>query len=114
MNADSLKYIILNELQNLKGCDIVCFDSKCEGSIADYMIIANTRSQRHLDSVADGIAKVVKKDANISSRRDGLPQHGWIIIDASYIMVSLFTPEVRNRYNLEELFTQRYGEPRYE
>jgi ribosome-associated protein len=58
-----------------------------------------------LKALADGIAEDAKKKADIIPwGTEGEPSGGWVLLDYGDLIVHLFSPEMRNYYNLEELW----------
>jgi len=75
-------------------------------SIADYFIICSGTSGRLLITLADSILENVRKTENLRGRLDGAGESGWIVIDLKDIVVHLFSPDKRNYYKLEELWSE--------
>lgn len=102
--ADMLSEI--NEcLEDNKAEDMTTIDLQGKTSLADYMVIASGRSQRHVGALADHLARSLKKHGFGKAHLEGLPQADWVLIDAGDIIVHLFRPEVREFYNLEKMWS---------
>ncbi len=72
--------------------------------IADYMVIASGRSARHVDAMTEHLLVKLKHAGIRNVRSEGREKKDWVLIDASYVIVHLFRPEVRAYYNLEKLW----------
>ena len=84
---------------------MVTIDLKNKSSVADCMIVASGRSQRHVGALADHILRALK-DAGIGKAKvEGMPHCDWVLIDAGDVIVHLFRPEVRAFYNLEKIWS---------
>ncbi len=59
-----------------------------------------------LDSLADAVKSEVKKEFNISGRIEGVPSSGWLVVDLGDVVVHLFSPDKRDFYRLEDLWSQ--------
>ena len=95
----------MNRLDDDKAEDIVLIDLKDKSSVADCMIVASGRSQRHVGALADHILRALK-DAGIGKAKvEGMPHCDWVLIDAGDVIVHLFRPEVRSFYNLEKIWS---------
>lgn len=95
----------MNRLDDDKAQDIVLIDLKDKSSVADCMIVASGRSQRHVGALADHILRALK-DAGIGKAKvEGMPHCDWVLIDAGDVIVHLFRPEVRSFYNLEKIWS---------
>ena len=96
---------VLGCLDDAKAEDITSIDVKEKTSVADYMVVASGRSQRHVSAVADQLSRALK-DAGVKGvRPEGLPHCDWVLMDAGDVVVHLFRPEVRSFYNLEKLWS---------
>lgn len=72
--------------------------------MADAMIVASGRSQRHVAALADHVARKLKEAGAAQVRVEGLPNADWVLIDAGDLIVHIFRPEVREFYNLERIW----------
>lgn len=88
--------------------DIVRIDLKGKSSIADTMIIASGRSQRHVGAIADHVVRDLRKGGFGRARVEGLPNCDWVLVDGGDVIVHIFRPEVRDFYNLEKMWTANF------
>ena len=70
----------------------------------DNMVIASGNSNRHVASIAEKLISVVKKTTDISVRTEGITNADWVLIDCGDVIVHVFRQEVRDFYNLEQLW----------
>lgn len=98
--VEALKGII----DDAKAEDIIAIDLVGKTSIADAMIVASGRSDRHVGAIAERIMTALKEMGQPSPRVEGMPVCDWVLIDAGDVIVHLFRPEVRGFYNLEKLW----------
>jgi ribosome-associated protein len=97
--------IILSSLEDDKAEDIVAFDIRGKSSLADMLVIASGRSQRHVGALAEHLAQKLKEAGAGSVRVEGLPTCDWVLVDAGDVIVHLFRPEVRTFYNIERIWS---------
>ncbi len=97
--------MILARLDDDKAQDVVFIDLKDKSSVADAMIVASGRSQRHVGAMADHLLRALKDAGLGKARVEGLPHADWVLIDAGDLIVHLFRPEVRAFYNLEKIWS---------
>ena len=57
-----------------------------------------------LHALAKSIIEKTKGEYSKRSRLEGTPESGWIVIDFGSIVIHLFDDDLRNYYNLEELW----------
>jgi len=93
-------------LEDAKALDVVVVDLAGKTTIADYMVVASGRSQRHVGAVADQISRTLRKQGYGRPRVEGLPHCDWVLIDSADVIIHIFRPEVREFYNLEKLWSE--------
>jgi ribosome-associated protein len=92
-------------LDDMQAEEIIEIDLRGKTALADTMIIASGRSNRHVGAIADRVGEFMKEDSLVAPRIEGLPHCDWVLIDAGDVIVHLFRPEVRLFYNLEKLWS---------
>ena len=95
---------VLAWLDEAKAEDIVTIPLDGKSSIADYMVIASGRSDRHVGAIAQQIQSKLKDLGLGRVRVEGLESCDWVLVDTGDIMVHVFRPEVREFYNLEKMW----------
>ena len=96
--------LVLAALDDAKAEDVVSIDVKDKTSIADHMVVASGRSQRHVGAIADQVEKLLREKGYGRIKVEGLEQCDWVLVDAGDVIVHLFEPEVRTFYNLEKMW----------
>lgn len=91
-------------LDDDKAEDIQAIDLTGRSIIADAMIIASGRSQRHVIAMAEHLRDRLKADGLGTPQIAGMDQGDWVVLDAGDVVVHLFRPEVRAFYNLEGMW----------
>ena len=105
LDAKALGELILARLDDDKAQEVVFIDLKDKSSVADAMIVASGRSQRHVGAMADHLLRSLKDAGMGKARVEGLPHCDWVLIDAGDLIVHLFRPEVRSFYNIEKIWS---------
>ena len=82
----------------------VVIDLRGKSSIADYMLLASGRSQRQIAALAERLLATLRAKGHRRVSAEGLPHGDWVLIDAGDVIVHLFRPESRSRYNLEKMW----------
>lgn len=95
---------IITVLDKKKAQDIVAIQIKELTILADCFIIANGTSSVHIRSLADEVETELKKENILPLAIEGKAT-GWVLMDYSDVVLHLFTPEAREYYNLERLWT---------
>ncbi|MGQ3674509.1 ribosome silencing factor [Xanthobacter sp. TB0139] len=105
-SAEETLALIHSRLEDDKSEDIVSIDLRGKTAIADYMVVASGRSQRHVGAIADHLIEALKAAGVRHVRVEGQPACDWVLIDANDVIIHVFQPEVRSFYNIEKMWTQ--------
>lgn len=103
-NPEALS-LVRDCLEDAKAEDIVTIALEPKTALADHMVIASGRSNRHVSAIADQLVDKLKASGARDLRIEGVPQCDWVLVDAGSVIVHLFRPEVRSFYNLEKLWS---------
>ena len=99
--------VIIEAIQDKKGQKITTIDfSEIEGASTGAFVICQGRSTSQVAAIADSIREeVLEKTGRKPYNYDGYRNSQWIIIDYGDLMIHVFLPEVRQYYNLEDLWS---------
>lgn len=102
----NLVELITNGIQERKGRSITTIDlSNVEGASASQFVICEGTSSQHVAAIADCVREHLLNNYGIKPYNyDGYRNAQWIVIDYGSVLVHIFLPEERIRYNLEELW----------
>ena len=98
--------IVMAQLEDAKAEDIIAINLDGKTAIADNMVVASGRSNRHVGAIADQLVDKLKEAGHRHIRVEGMDQCDWVLVDAVDVVVHLFRPEVRSFYNLEKLWSE--------
>ena len=110
LSAEAAAALILASLDEDKAEEIVSIDIAGKSSVADKIVVASGRSQRHVGALADHIIEKIK-EAGGTVRAEGMAGGDWVLLDAGDVIVHLFRPEVRAFYNIEKIWTPPPAKP---
>ncbi|MDG2313173.1 MAG: ribosome silencing factor [Alphaproteobacteria bacterium] len=102
--ATKILAIVEKSLDDDQANDVTVISLMGKTDIAEYMVIASGRSARHVDSTTDHLISKLKKAGITGIRSEGRHLKDWVLIDAGYVIINLFRPEVRSHYDLEKLW----------
>ncbi len=88
-----------NKAENIQLIDIN------SSSIADYILIATANSTVHNKALIDKIEARAEEIGRPIIRRDGIADGRWIVLDYGTLLIHIFTPELRDFYHLEKIWT---------
>ncbi len=103
--------LIVEQLDDDKAEDVVTIDLAGKSDIADFMVVASGRSQRHVGAMADKIVAHLKAAGVTGANVEGSGACDWVLIDAHDVIVHLFRPEVRSFYNIERVWSEAAHAP---
>ncbi len=91
-------------LSSKKATDIVIIDIAEKSGFADYFIVATGNTDRQINALSDDIEDAMAKEDLLVKSIEGRNTSGWILLDFGDVIVNLFTPEMRDRYNIEKIW----------
>jgi ribosome-associated protein len=97
---------VVDVLEDKKAENILLLDIKDVCEFTDYFVIANGTSDRMLESLSRAAEEALKKKCAVRVRAEGYAKDGWILIDAGDVVIHLFSPDQRDYYRLEDLWSQ--------
>lgn len=87
-----------------KACDLVVLDVHDITSIADYFIVCSGRSDRQVQSIAQGVEENAAEEGFRPFAVEGTQRGHWALIDFSDVIVHIFYEPVREFYDLDGLW----------
>jgi ribosome-associated protein len=91
-------------LEDVKGRDIVVYNTSRLSTIFERVIIASGDSTRHVKALADNVEDRLKSLGARVLGVEGGTQAEWVLVDLGDIVVHVMHPTVRSYYNLEEIW----------
>ena len=87
--------------------EIVVLDMRKLVSYTDFLTICTARNERQARAIADEVRLRLKREDGLLPRGVELEgAAGWIVLDYLDCVLHVFTAEVRQRYQLEELWRE--------
>ena len=86
--------------------DVAILDMRGVCDYTDFFVIATGQNTRQTKAMHDEVLGVVKVEQRLAPRSvAGLPEATWILADYLDIVLHIFTPETREYYRLEDLWS---------
>lgn len=104
MEAEALKDLVVEALDELKAVNIVTLDVRGMTDVMDYLVIASGTSNRHVKSLADHVCLEVKKAGERPLGLEGENVGEWVLADFGDVVVHVMLPATRDFYDLERLW----------
>ncbi|HUP08554.1 MAG TPA: ribosome silencing factor [Caldimonas sp.] len=104
MDIRKLQRAIVDGLEDVKGQNIVIFNTEHLSPLFERVIIASGTSNRQTKALAASVRDAVKAAGGPSPRVEGEANGEWIIVDCGPAVVHVMQPTFREYYHLEELW----------
>jgi len=90
-----------------KAEDLVVLDMRGLVAYTDFLAICTARGERQAKAIVDEVRLRVKRETGVlPGGVDGGGDAGWTILDYLDCVLHVFTPEARDRYQLEDLWRE--------
>lgn len=87
-----------------KAEDITVLDMRGVVNFCDFFVIASGTSTRHAQAIAQGVVDDFKDLGAKISRKEGMQQGVWVLVDVGSVVVHVFEKETREFYGLDHLW----------
>ncbi len=91
---------IIDIIEDKKGLDIKVYDLKGKSPFFDYSIVCTGSSTRNVDAIVQDL----KKNMDIVKNIEGQEESNWVLIDGGDVIVSVFTREAREYYEIDKFY----------
>ena len=97
---------ILYGIEDLKGVDVHIMDlSKISNTVCKFFILCTGTSNTHVAAIANSVRKnVSKKLKEKPYSMEGIENQEWVLIDYVDVVVHIFQSEIREFYDIENLW----------
>ena len=108
---------IIDAIQDIKGRDIVVLNLKnIPNSVTEFFIICSGDSNTQVEGISISVVRKTREKLQEKPwHKEGLNNSEWILLDYVNVVVHVFYRDVREFYNLEDLWADaernRYTEP---
>jgi ribosome-associated protein len=105
MQADKLKLLVIDALEDIKAQDIQVIDVTKMTDVTDIMVIATGNSTRQVKALANEVVMQAKAAGQQPLGVEGENIGEWALVDLGDVIVHVMTPQTRLTYNLEKLWS---------
>jgi ribosome-associated protein len=96
--------LLVSSALEKKACDLILMEVRELSSIADYFIICSGRSDRQVQSIAQGIDENLHQAGISPLSIEGMNRGHWVLMDFADVIVHIFYQPVREFYDLDGLW----------
>ena len=104
MDIRKLQRIIVDALVEIKGKDIVVFNTEKLTDQFSRAVFASGTSNRHTVALAENVKEKVKAAGGSVIGFEGKASGEWVLVDCGDAIVHVMQPQIREYYNLEEVW----------
>ncbi|MDQ7011858.1 MAG: ribosome silencing factor [Mariprofundaceae bacterium] len=105
MAFEQLTQAVVAAIEDKKAQDVLIMDVRGRCAFTDRFVLATGRSDRQLKAMAQAVSEMAHQHG-LTVRIEGLEAMEWLLIDLGDMVVHLFLPEVRESFQLENLWQQ--------
>lgn len=98
--------LIAQAIFDKKGMNILVLDVRKISTLTDYVVIAEGSVDKHVRAISQAVQDTLLTKGEKPIYVEGGSVGDWIVLDYMHIMIHLFTPGLRERYQLEKLWQQ--------
>jgi ribosome-associated protein len=102
----SLLNVIAQTIFDKKGMNTLALDVTAISTVTNYVVIAEGNVDKHVLAIARAILDATRPLGQEPYSTEGLKHGDWVVLDFFTIMVHLFMPGMREKYQLEELWRE--------
>ena len=103
-SAEKTRRVVEAALE-VKAEDVIALDVRELASFADVFVVASGRSDRQVRAIADAIERAARAAGEPPLGIEGHAEGRWVLIDLDDVIVHVFQPETRARYDIERLWS---------
>ncbi|MFN2644902.1 MAG: ribosome silencing factor [Burkholderiales bacterium] len=104
MDIRKKQRLVLDALEDIKGRDILVYDTARMPSMFERVVIASGDSTRQVKALADNVQEKVRENGARVYGVEGEANGEWVLVDLGDVVVHIMHPTVRDFYNLEEVW----------
>src|SRR5438067_13321583 len=104
MDLRKKQRVVLEALEDVKGHDIIVFNTARMPSMFERVVIASGDSTRQVKALSDRVQERVREAGARVYGVEGETSGEWVLVDLGDVVVHIMHPTVRSFYNLEEVW----------
>ena len=104
MDIKKLQTVVVDALEDVKGQEIVLFDTTHLTSLFDRIAVVSGTSNRQTKALAASVRDKVKEAGGDVVGLEGEETGEWVLVDLGDMIVHIMQPAIRQYYRLEEIW----------
>ncbi|MHB0869900.1 MAG: ribosome silencing factor [Chloroflexota bacterium] len=107
LEPQALARRIVDIASDKQAVDVIMLDLRDVSLIADYFVICSGTSERQIKAISDDIVETLRREEKRKPlQAEGRPDSGWMLLDYGSVVVHIFSPEARDFYRLEKIWSE--------
>lgn len=107
MDSLEIAKLCVKTCEDTKAQDILLFDVRDRQTmVAEYYVVCSGTSMPHIRAIANHVKKALAETGLRPRGTDGEAESRWMALDYGVVLVHILEPEMRNFYQLEELWDE--------
>ena len=107
MDIRKKQRVVVEALEDIKGRDILVYNTARMPSMFERVVIASGDSTRQVKALADNVQEKARESGARIYGVEGEASGEWVLVDLGDVVVHIMHPTVRDFYNLEEVWGGR-------
>lgn len=104
MDIRKKQRVVVEALEDVKGHDIIVFNTARMPTMFERVVIASADSNRQVRALSDRVQERVRENGARVYGVEGEVTGDWVLVDLGDVVVHIMHPAVREFYNLEEIW----------
>jgi ribosome-associated protein len=104
LDSEQLLDFALDKVDDMKARDIVKLNVKELSSVTDYFVVCSGNSKRHVQSIAEHVAKEARHAGEEPLGVEGQDVGEWVLVDLGDVIIHVMQDQTRDLYDLEKLW----------
>jgi ribosome-associated protein len=104
MDTKTKQSTVVDALEDVKGYDIVVFNTARMPTMFERVVIATGTSSTQVRALADRVREKIEQAGGRIYGVEGESGGEWVLVDLGDVVVHIMHPAVRSFYNLEEVW----------
>src|SRR6185295_10138140 len=104
MDIRKKQRVVVDALEDIKGRDILVYNTARMTSMFERVVIASGDSTRQVKALADNVQEKMRENGARVYGVEGESAGEWVLVDLGDVVVHIMHPTVREFYNLEEVW----------
>src|ERR687886_523421 len=104
MDIRKKQRVVVAALEDIKGHDILVYNTARMPSMFERVVIASGDSTRQVKALADNVQEKMRENGARVYGVEGEANGEWVLVDLGDVVVHIMHPTVRDFYNLEEVW----------